>query len=137
MKKVVLAIDGMTCSACSNGLEKYLNKQDGIKNASVNLVMNNASIEYDNTKLNIDDLNNFVKKAGFESLGIDTFDKEQKKDSMKKYKLIIMTIVTVLTFYISMAHMLGLPSIPILNMEIHPIYYGTSLLILSVLSSLH
>ena len=26
MKKVVLSIDGMTCSACSNGLEKYLNK---------------------------------------------------------------------------------------------------------------
>ena len=26
MKKVVLSIDEMTCSACSNGLEKYLNK---------------------------------------------------------------------------------------------------------------
>ena len=47
MKKVILAIDGMTCSACSNGLEKYLNKQKGIKNATVNLVMNTASIEYD------------------------------------------------------------------------------------------
>ena len=31
MKKVLLKIDGMTCSACSSGLEKYLNKQDGIK----------------------------------------------------------------------------------------------------------
>ena len=28
MKKIILSIDGMTCSACSNGLEKYLNKQD-------------------------------------------------------------------------------------------------------------
>ena len=27
MKKVLLKIDGMTCSACSSGLEKYLNKQ--------------------------------------------------------------------------------------------------------------
>ena len=26
MKKIILSIDGMTCSACSNGLEKYLNK---------------------------------------------------------------------------------------------------------------
>ena len=24
MKKIILSIDGMTCSACSNGLEKYL-----------------------------------------------------------------------------------------------------------------
>ena len=35
MKKKILNIEGMTCSACSNGLEKYLNKQDGIKEASV------------------------------------------------------------------------------------------------------
>ena len=69
MKKIILAIDGMTCSACSNGLEKYLNKQKGIKMAQVNLVMANASIEYDDSILNVDDLNEFVKQAGFKSLG--------------------------------------------------------------------
>ena len=37
----------MTCSACSNGIEKYLNKQNGIIEASVNLVMANATIIYD------------------------------------------------------------------------------------------
>ena len=47
MKKIILSIDGMTCSACSNGLEKYLNKQEGIIVAGVNLVMANATIEYD------------------------------------------------------------------------------------------
>ena len=52
MKKVILDIEGMTCSACSNGLEKYLNKQSGIENASVNLVMSNATILYDEKKLN-------------------------------------------------------------------------------------
>ena len=52
MKKIILAIDGMTCSACSNGLEKYLNKQEGIKEASVNLVMANALVEYNENILN-------------------------------------------------------------------------------------
>ena len=61
MKKIILSIDGMTCSACSNGLEKYLNKQDGIINASVNLVMANASIEYDESKLNQTKIEEFVK----------------------------------------------------------------------------
>ena len=28
MKRVILKIEGMTCSACSSGLEKNLNKQD-------------------------------------------------------------------------------------------------------------
>ena len=53
MKKIILSIDGMTCSACSSGLEKYLNKQDGIKNASVNLVMATANIEYDEKRISI------------------------------------------------------------------------------------
>ena len=52
MKSIILAIDGMTCSACSNGLEKYLNKQNGIFNSSVNLVMANATITYDEKILN-------------------------------------------------------------------------------------
>ena len=34
MKKIVLKIGGMSCSACSNGLEKYLNKQKGIIHTS-------------------------------------------------------------------------------------------------------
>ena len=52
MKNLILSIDGMTCSACSNGLEKYLNKQNGIFNASVNLVMANATVTYDEKILN-------------------------------------------------------------------------------------
>ena len=31
MKKVILSIEGITCSAYSNGLEKYRNKQKNIK----------------------------------------------------------------------------------------------------------
>lgn len=87
MKKVLLKINGMTCSACSSGLEKYLNKQDGVASASVNLVMNNASIEYDDSKLELKDLEDFVPEAGFESLGIDNFEKEEKKKSNEKFKL--------------------------------------------------
>ena len=132
MKKVILAIEGMTCSSCSSGLEKYLNKQDDIKQASVNLVMNNASIEYDDKKLSITDLNKFVSNAGFKSLGIDTFEKEQKKDSREKYKLVSITILSVLILYISMSHMIGLPVIPFLHMMQHPLNYAISLLVLSV-----
>ena len=69
MKKIILAIGGMTCSACSNGLEKYLSKQKGVENASVNLVMANATIEYDENILYQEKIEEFVKQAGFKSLG--------------------------------------------------------------------
>ena len=130
MKKVLLKIDGMTCSACSTGLEKYLNKQDGV-NATVNLVMNNASIEYDERKYTIADLEKFVAKAGFESLGIDNLEKQEKKKTNEKYILIGITIISLLILYISMSHMVGLPVIPFLNMMTFPLNYACVLWILS------
>ena len=133
MKKVLLKIDGMTCSACSTGLEKYLNKQDGIKQATVNLIMNNANIEYDDRKLNLEQVEKFVEKAGFTSLGIDNFEKEEKKKSNEKYKLIAITIISILVLYISMSHMVGMPVIPFLNMMTHPINYAISLFILTII----
>lgn len=133
MKKVLLKIDGMTCSACSSGLEKYLNKQDGIKTAVVNLVMNNANIEYDEKKLTLEQVEKFVEKAGFTSLGIDNFEKEEKKKSNEKYKLIGISVISILILYISMSHMVGLPVIPFLNMITHPINYAISLLILTTI----
>ena len=65
MKNIILVIEGMTCSACSNGLEKYLNKQNGIINSNVNLVMANASIDYDEKILDQEKIEKYVKQAGF------------------------------------------------------------------------
>lgn len=133
MKKVLLKIDGMTCSACSTGLEKYLNKQDGIKQATVNLIMNNANIEYDDKKLNLEQIEKFVEKAGFLSLGIDNFEKEEKKKTNEKYNLIAITVISILVLYISMSHMVGLPVIPFLNMMVYPVNYAISLFILTTI----
>lgn len=132
MKKVLLKIGGMTCSACSSGLEKYLNKQDGIESAAVNLVMNNANIQYDEQKLDLKQIEKFVEKAGFESLGIDDFQKKEKKQNNQKYKLIALGVLAVITLYISMGHMIGLPAIPYLNMHENPINYALVLLILAI-----
>ena len=133
MKKLLLKIDGMTCSACSTGLEKYLNKQDGIKQATVNLIMNNANIEYDDKKLNLEQVEKFIEKAGFLSLGIDNFEKEEKKKTNEKYKLLAITVISILVLYISMSHMVGLPVIPFLNMMIYPVNYAISLFILTTI----
>ena len=133
MKKILLKIDGMTCSACSSGLEKYLKKQSGIINVTVNLIMNNANIEYDEKQLDLKQIEKFIEKAGFVSLGIDNFQKEEKKKSNEKYKLIIITITSLLTLYISMSHMVGLPVIPFLNMMNYPINYAVSLFILTLI----
>ncbi len=133
MKNIILSIEGMTCSACSNGLEKYLNKQDGIKQASVNLVMANASIEYDEKKLDIDKLNEFVKKAGFKSLGEFKEIKTESKSKKEKVKFIIFTILAIIFMYISMGHMINLPTLKIIDVNQNPIGYTICSFIFAIL----
>lgn len=133
MKKVVLSIEGMTCSACSNGLEKYLNKQEGIKSAAVNLVMANASIEYDEKILNIDNLNEFVRKAGFKSLGEFKEIKIEGKNKKEKIKFIMFTILAIILMYIAMGHMIHLPTLSIIDVNQNPIGYTICLLVYAII----
>lgn len=132
MKKIILSIDGMTCSACSNGLEKYLNKQHGISNAVVNLVMANATIEYDEKILEQDQIEELIKQAGFKSLGEFKEIKTEKKKKNEKMKFYIFTILAMILMYISMGHMINLPTLEILDPHSNPINYTFSLLILTI-----
>lgn len=132
MKKIILAIDGMTCSACSNGLEKYLMKQTGISNVFVNLVMANASIEYDETILNQKKLEQFIKEAGFKSLGLFSKNNLENKNKKEKTKFIIFSLLAVILMYVSMGHMIGIPSFDILNGHTHPIFYTILLFLLTI-----
>lgn len=84
MKTIILSIGGMSCSACSNGIEKYLNKQNGIFDAKVNLVMANATITYDEKILDIPKIEKYIEKSGYKSLGIfKNFNIEKKKKNEK------------------------------------------------------
>lgn len=130
MKKTILSVGGMSCSACSSSLEKYLNKQAGIISASVNLVLGQVLIEYKDY-LTLDDLNRFVKEAGYESLGIYDEKRYEKKQTGKEI-LIVFSILSIVVLYISMSHMVHLPVIPFLHMINFPINYSVCLLILSI-----
>ena len=132
MKKTVLSIDGMTCSACSNGLEKYLNKQNGIIEASVNLVLSNATIIYDESILDIAKLDEFVKKAGFKSLGEFKSIDIKKETKKEKIKFIIYSILAIILMYVSMGHMINLPIPNFLNVNINPINYTICLFLFSI-----
>ena len=129
MNKIDLSIGGMSCSACSSGLEKYLNKQKGIIDASVNLVLAMATIKYED--ISIEDIERYIKEAGFESLGPYDLFKEKRSKNVKN-NLIIFSVLVVILLYVSMAHMIGLPRISFLNMEKYPLNYAVCLLVLTI-----
>ncbi len=133
MKKIILSIEGMTCSACSSGLEKYLNKQNGVIEASVNLVMANATIIYDeNIITNQDKLDDFVKQAGFKSLGEFKEINLEKNNKKQKIMFIIFTILAIVLMYISMGHMINLPIFSLLDVTVNPINYAICLFIFTI-----
>lgn len=131
MKKVILRIEGMSCSACSSGLEKYLNKQEGILNASVNLVLAQAMIEYEDT-LELKRIEEFVKEAGFKSLGLYQNDFREKKNLKEKRNIILFSLFTIFLLYISMGHMVGLPIISLLDKMKYPTFYALFLFFITI-----
>ncbi len=130
MKKIVLKISGMTCSACSSGLEKYLSKQKGISSASVNLVLSLATIEYDS--ISVKTIEKYISEAGFKSLGEFKKIDELESNSSDKHKLIILGLVVIFLMYVSMYHMINAPAFPLLNHN-HPIILATFMLLISII----
>ena len=130
MKNIILNVGGMTCSGCSAGLEKYLNKQDGIFSASVNLVLATVKIEYDENLLDVNKLNKFIEESGFTSYG-EEYNKNKRKP--ERFVLLIYAVLTILLMYISMGNMFKIKMPNIIDMHSNPIIYAVSLAVITFL----
>lgn len=65
MKETNLKIEGMHCTGCSTRLEKVLNNLEGVETAKVSLEEKKATIKYDETKINIENIKEAIEDAGF------------------------------------------------------------------------
>lgn len=132
MKKVTLGVDGMSCAACSGGLEKHLNGKEGVISASVNLVMANATIEYDETVIGVQNIEAYIKEAGFKSTGLYVLKDEGKQHKKQKILLIAYGVLTVIFLYLSMGSMIGLPVPKFISMHHSPVTYTAVLFSLTL-----
>ena len=94
--------------------------------------MANATIIYDENILDINKLNEFVKQAGFKSLGEFKEINTENKNKNEKFKFIIFTILAILLMCISMGQMINLPIVDFLNMHTNPINYTICLFLFAV-----
>lgn len=111
-EKVELDVFGMTCAACSSRIERVLNKQEGVKVASVNLATESAAIEYNPGLL---DMEQIIKKI--QSLGYDAkrkaeseekqSQKEQQVQKMKR-KLILSAVLSFPLLLTMLVHLFGM-----------------------------
>jgi Cu+-exporting ATPase len=67
IRYVKFAVDGMTCSSCSNSIEKLLQSLGGgITEANVTLSTNQAFVEYDASKLSSTQIKNEIESIGYD-----------------------------------------------------------------------
>ena len=62
---VKFKITGITCSGCSNSIYKALKEVDGVTKHSVEYPGDNAIIQFDGSKINVEALKLVIEKKGY------------------------------------------------------------------------
>lgn len=143
MTEKVFKIGGMHCAACSTSLEKFMSRQAGVSEVSVNLTTEKMRIVYDDT-LDAEKICALVDRLSFsaeeyasaDSMAQDARMKEEEAkraelDAMKR-RVILCVSFAVPLLYVSMGHMLGLPLPKAVSPEYNPLGFALVQLILTL-----
>lgn len=117
MKKQLLDITGMSCSACSSRIEKVVNKMQGVEQMSVNLLKNNAHVTFDESVVDEKAIIARIEKLGFGAkvhaanvaVPVPQQDTAAQEMEEMRQRLIGSLIFAGLVFYQHMGRMWGWP----------------------------
>jgi len=105
-------ISGMTCAACSNRIEKVLNKMEGVSHASVNLTTENATIEYNSNVVTKKDLIGRIGDLGYGAKPKQSTEekgsKKEKELEKMKWKVIISALLSAPLLVTMLDHLFGI-----------------------------
>jgi P-type Cu+ transporter len=65
LTRITIPVMGMTCASCVRRVERTLSEKEGVAEASVNFAAEKASVTYDPTTTNPDDLIGAIRDAGY------------------------------------------------------------------------
>ena len=117
MKKQLLDITGMSCSACSSRIEKVVNKMQGVEQMNVNLLKNNAHVTFDESVVDEKAIIARIEKLGFGArvhaanvaAPVPQQDTAAQEMAEMRQRLIGSLIFAGLVFYQHMGRMWGWP----------------------------
>ena len=136
MRNYTFKVEGMSCSACANRVERITKKIDGVESANVNFATEKLTVRVDAEKVRYSDIKLAVDKAGFKLIKEDDEVKEasKKKDESKLLlnRFIFSLIFTVPLLIISMGHMVGMPLPSIINPMKNPLNFALVQLVLTI-----
>ena len=114
MTKEKFTVTGMSCSACSAGVERVTKKLNGVKSAEVSLLGESLSVEYDETLVKREDIFAAVTALGY---GIGEYregkeERQKGKTEALKKRFIVSIILLVPLMYLAMGGMFSFPQPP-------------------------
>ena len=109
-KRTTLRIGGMSCTACSQRVEKALKSADGVYEAAVNFGNSIAAVTYNPDIIDKNGLIKIVENSGYTTIEDDPqiiAETEAKESMIMKRDLILAAVFTVPLFTIGMWDMFG------------------------------
>lgn len=68
-KKESYLIEGMTCSGCERTVSKVIANLEGVESSKADLKSSTVTVEYDSSKVTIDQIKNAVNGVGYKFVG--------------------------------------------------------------------
>ena len=135
MKNKTFIVEGMTCSACSNRVERVVGKLDGVQKSTVNFATEKLTVDMDETIVGEEKIKEVVEKAGYKLIDeVDIKKEEKKKSEADKLlrRFVVSLIFAIPLLLISMGHMLGMPFPEIIDPMINPLNFALIQLVLTI-----
>lgn len=113
-------VTGMTCSACSNRVEKAVAGVPGVEDVSVNLLKNSMTVNYDETKTGLEQIIQAVTNAGYganekqaagspAAKSVDPALAAKKEAAQMKTRLYVSLFFAAILMVLAMGPMVGMP----------------------------
>ncbi|MCK0501535.1 copper-translocating P-type ATPase CopA [Helicobacter pylori] len=130
-------IEGMTCTACSSGIERSLGRKSFVKKIEVSLLNKSANIEFDENQTNLDEIFKLIEKLGYSPK--KTLAKEKKGFFSPNVKLALAVVFTLFVVYLSMGAMLSPSLLPesLLTIDNHSNFLNACLQLIGTLIVMH
>lgn len=129
----------MTCAACVRAVERALTRTPGVIKAQINLATEKAAVEYDGEIVRLSELKQAINNAGYKALDVEREisideDRIRKEKEIKVMwtKFIFSAVFALPLFYLAMGPMMGLPVPGFLNMDLYPLRFAFTQLLLAI-----
>jgi Cu+-exporting ATPase len=135
LKTYTFKVEGMTCSACANRVERVTKKLPGVQSSVVNFATEKLTVNINEDELGYAEINAAVDKAGYKLIKEEeqnTAEKKLEESKILLIRFVVSLIFTIPLLIITMGHMLGMPLPHIIDSMMNPLNFALIQVVLTL-----